>query len=414
MDRELTKDEIAGARRRTLTIIGAVAGMVVITIALIFIFLRPSVKERDLIMRTADTGDVAWSVNAPGKVVPGSEMIITSPIASRVMEVYRNAGERVDSGTPLLRLDLGATEAETGRLRDTYNQQQLAVEQQRLADVTDIENLEMEISVKEMNVERLEATLTNERRLDEIGSGTGDRVREAELAYRTAVIQLEQLRRRLANERQMRASAQHAKELDLAISARNLSEQEHTLEQARLKSPRSGVITYITATPGVQVAAGEKVASVADFGVFEIEAEISESNAPYVTTGGDARIRIGRRQYPAVIGRVSPLSHNGAISFKVLFTDSVPDGLRPGVAADVFVIRGVRENVVRIPIGAYYTSGPGNYDMFVRHGDKVERRKVQLGEAGSDYVEVISGLDAGESVATANTAQYSRNVYKLK
>lgn len=414
MDRELSKSEIASVRRRTAVKVGSVFCGLALAVTALFIFLRPSVNGRDLMIKTADRGDVAWSVQAPGKVVPASELVITSPIASRVMEVYRNAGERVDSGTPLLRLDLGSAEAEAGRLRDTYSQQQLAIEQQRLSDATELENLEMEINVKEMNVERLEATLANERRLDEIGSGTGDRIREAELAYRTAVIQLDQLRRRLDNERQMRASSLRAKELDLAISARNLGEQEHTMEQARLKSPRSAVLTYIVATPGVQVAAGEKVATVADFGVFEVEADISETNAPYVTTGGDARIRIGRREYPATIGRVSPLSHNGAISFKVMFTDSVPDNLRPGVAADVFVIRGMRDDVVRIPMGAYYTRGAGSYDMFVQNGDKVERRKVQLGEAGSEFVEVISGIEPGENVATANTEQYSRNVYKLK
>lgn len=63
-----------------------------------------------------------------------------------------------------------------------------------LASRTFLTNLEMKIKAKEMSVERLKTETDNERRLDSIGSGTGDRVREAELAYKTAVLELDQLR----------------------------------------------------------------------------------------------------------------------------------------------------------------------------------------------------------------------------
>ena len=52
--------------------------------------------------------------------------------------------------------------------------------------------LEMQAKVKEMDVNRLHAEVINERRLDSIGSGTGERVREAEFAYETGRLQLEQ------------------------------------------------------------------------------------------------------------------------------------------------------------------------------------------------------------------------------
>ena len=45
----------------------------------------------------------------------------------------------------------------------------------------------MQAKVKEMDVNRLHAEVINERRLDSIGSGTGERVREAEFAYETGV-----------------------------------------------------------------------------------------------------------------------------------------------------------------------------------------------------------------------------------
>ena len=113
------------------------------------------------------------------------------------MEVYCRPGDSLEIGTPLLRLDLNATEVEINKQRDSRQKQILAVEQQRLSNETHLNLIEMQIKVKQMNVSRLAAEVENERRLDSIGSGTGDRVREAELAYRTGCIELEQLKKQL-------------------------------------------------------------------------------------------------------------------------------------------------------------------------------------------------------------------------
>ncbi|MDE6424095.1 MAG: N-acetylmuramoyl-L-alanine amidase, partial [Muribaculaceae bacterium] len=48
---------------------------------------------------------------------------------------------------------------------------------------TYLTDLHMRIRAKEMAVSHLKEEVANERRLDSIGSGTGDRIREAELAY---------------------------------------------------------------------------------------------------------------------------------------------------------------------------------------------------------------------------------------
>jgi len=53
--------------------------------------------------------------------------------------------------------------------------------------------------VGDMKVRRLEAELRNERYLDSIGSGTTDKVREAEFALQSERLQQEQLRQQYAN-----------------------------------------------------------------------------------------------------------------------------------------------------------------------------------------------------------------------
>lgn len=415
MDRELTKEEINRDRRKVwLRICIPVAGVLAVG-ALAMVFARGSVNRGELTLGTVDEGSIESTIQASGKVVPGFEEIITSPIASRVVEIYGRAGDKVEAGTPLLRLDLEATEAEISKQRDARQKLVYAIEQQELANATELTNIEMEIKVKEMAVNRLEAEVENEKRLDALGSGTGDRVREAELAYKTGCIQLEQLRSKLENERRMREAAVKGQRLDLSISDRNLGTQLRTLEDARLKAPRAATLTYIVNSIGQQVGAGEKVAVIADLSTFKIDAEISETNARLLSAGGRALVRIAKKIYPGTVINVSPVANHGAVTFSVVFDDSTAVNMRSGLAADVFVVRDVKDNVLRLPIGSYYSRGAGEYDLFVESTPgEIEKRTVVLGDAGHDYVEVKSGLNPGDKVVLGDMSEYKGRKYRIK
>lgn len=415
MDRELTHEEIRRERRKMWMRIGIPAAAVIIGGSFVLSLARGSVKRGELNLGIVDRGAIESTIQASGKVVPGFEEIITSPIASRVVEIYGRAGDKVEAGTPLLRLDLEATEAEISKQRDSRQKLVYAIEQQELDNATELTNIEMAIKVKEMAVNRLEAEVENEKRLDALGSGTGDRVREAELAYKTGCVELEQLRRRLDNERRMRESVIKGQRLDLSISDRNLNTQLRTLEDARLKSPRAATLTYIINSIGQQVAPGEKVATIADMSSFKIDAEISETNARLLSAGGKASVRVAKNIYPGTVINVSPVANHGAVTFSVVFDDSTAVNLRSGLAAEVFVVREVKDDVLRLPIGPYYSRGAGEYDLFVETSpDNLEKRKVLLGDAGYNYVEVKSGLQPGDKVVLGDMSAYKSRKYRIK
>ncbi len=415
MDRQLSKSEINAARRKKLLRTGAILAIVLAIIITAIMMARESVNRRELNMATADTGTIETSVNATGKVVPAFEQTITSPITARIMEVYCRPGDSLQAGTPLMLLDLEDTETEVGKQRDQRQKQVYEIEQQGLDNETRLTSLEMQIRVKEMSVDRLKAEVVNERRLDSIGSGTGDRVREAELAYHTGRLELEQLRKQLANERRALAATLKSRNLDLSIFDKNLALQMRTLEDARLKSPRAAVLTYINSNVGEQVQQGEKVASIADLSHFKINAEIAESHGKYLTPGGKAMVRISKELFPGRIINVTPVSNQGTVEFSVILDDDSDGKLRPGLSVEIFVIKDIKPDVVRLPMGPYYSSGPGAYELFVEESPgELTKRKVTLGEANYDFVEVVSGITPGEKVAIGDMASRKKDRYKIK
>ncbi len=415
MDREIPKEELRRQARKRIIKWSIIGGLLIVAIFTAVTMLRQGVNSKDLKICTADRGTIETSVNASGKVAPAFEEIINSPIATKIVEVYSKAGDSVGPGTPLLRLDLQTAETELKKMQDERQVKQYEFDQLKLNNNTYLTNLDMQIRVKEMSVNRLAAEVVNERRLDSLGSGTGDKVREAELAFNTGRLELEQLRKQLVNERQVRAADEKMKSLELAIFDRNLGETMRTFEDAKLKAPRTATLTFINDQIGQRVAQGERVAVIADLSHFKIDGEIADSYGDRVSVGAPAVVRIGKEQLRGTITHVTPLSTNGVIAFSVRLDQDDNPRLRSGLKTDVFVMCDVKDDVVRIANGPYY-KGSGPYEMFVQTSDnQIERRKVRLGDSNYEYVEVIEGIAPGEKVVTSDMSQYkSNNKLKLK
>ena len=323
MDREIPKEERMKARRKSWMKIAGVVICVIAVFAVIFASLRKSVKMSDIKFSDVERSSIETSVSASGKVVPAFEEIINSPISTRIVEVYCQSGDSVLEGTPLLRLDLQSAETELNKLTDEMNMKRLAMEQTRLNIATYLRNLEMQIKVKEMSVNRLEAEVQNERRLDSLGSGTGDKVREAELAYNTGKLELQQLRQQLVNERQVKDAEYKSKQLELSIFEKNLGEQRRTLEDARIKSPRAATLTYINKEIGSQISQGQKLAVVSDLTHFSVDAEIADSYGERVAVGSPANVKIGKDVLRGKVSNVTPLSTNGVIAFTIKLDEEI-------------------------------------------------------------------------------------------
>ena len=413
MDREIPKDERIRAKRKQIIKWCSITGGIILVTAIAISLVRRSINESEVTIATADKGTIETSVSASGKVVPAFEEIINSPISTRIMEIYAKEGDSVVEGTPLLQLDLQSTESQINQLRDQRRMKQLDLEQLKLNNHTALSNMEMQIKVKEMDVNRKKVEVANERRLDSLGSGTGDRVREAELAYNTGVLELQQLRQQYVNEKQVKDAALKVKALELDIFDKDFAEKMRTLEDARIRAPRAATLTYINNQIGQQIGTGEKVAVISDLSHFKVDAEIGDSYGDKVSVGSKAVVKIGKTRLTGSVSNVTPLSKNGVISFTVMLDEDDNSRLRSGLKTDVYVMSDIKDETVRIPTGAYF-KGPGQYELFVLSGDdELEKRSLRLGDSNYEYVEVVSGLKPGDRVVISDMSDFE-NTNRLK
>lgn len=408
MDREIPKSEQRKEARKRYLKIGGVVVAVAAVIVVIFSLLKETIKESDLTIGRAEVGTLESTVSASGKIVPLYELAVVSPVATKILEVYCSEGDGVKGGEPLLKLDLQSTEIELQRLMDEAEMRSNDIEQAKLNDATFLTDLEMRIKAKEMSVSHLKAEVANERRLDSIGSGTGDRIREAELAYATGMLELEQMRVQLGNERKSHGAALRSRQLEGTISRRNLANMERTLEDARIKAPRKGTVTFLNKNLGTSIGAGEKLAVISDLEHFKIEGEIPETNSGKLALGSGVNVRINRNIVKGHIGHVSPQSVNGMVQFTVILDEDSAALLRSGLRTELNVIYDVQENVTHIPNGSYF-QGAGVYELFVKtEPGRLEKRTVSLGDSNFDYVEVKAGIAPGEEVVVSDMSSYKK------
>ena len=412
MDRELSKEVQRKEQRKQFIRIGTAVGGFIVLIVVVISMLQTSLKRKDLNISTVDKGVIEVSVSASGKVIPAFEEIINSPINSRIVEVYKRGGDSVDVGTPILKLDLQSAETEYNKQLDEEQMKSLQLEQQRVTNHNKLSEMEMNLKVSRMELDRKAVELRNERYLDSLGAGTTDKVRQVELDYNVSILKLKEDEQKYKNEQALAEADLKVKELELNIFRKSLAETRRTLEDAQIRSPRKAILTYVNNEIGSQIGQGAKVAIVSDLSHFKIEGEIADTYGDRIAAGSKAVIKIGSEKLDGTVSDVTPLSKNGVISFTVQLEEDNHKRLRSGLKTDVYVMNAVKDDVLRIANSSYYV-GKGEYELFVVNGNQLLKRKVQLGDSNFEYVEVVSGLQEGDQVIVSDMNAY-KDKNKLK
>lgn len=412
MDREISKEQRNREKRQMWMKWGGTVVVGIVAVIALMQLMQESLHERDIVFSVVDEGSIDVSVSASGKVVPAFEEIINSPINSRILEVYKKGGDSVEVGTPILRLDLLSAETDYKKQLDEVQMNELKLEQLRIQNRSKLSEMEMQLKVSRMELNRKAVELRNEQYLDSLGAGTTDKVRQVELDYNVSKLKLEEDEQKFINEQATADADLKVKELELNIARKTLAETKRTLDDARIKAPRKAILTYVNTEIGAQVAQGEKVAIVSDLSHFKIEGEIADTYGDRIAAGSRAIVKVGKEELAGTVTDVTPLSKNGVMSFSVRLEQDNHKRLRSGLKTDVYVLTAVKDSVMRIANGSYYV-GPGEYELFVRSGNELLKRKVQLGDSNYELVEVVSGLKPGDQVVVSDMSNY-KNKRKMK
>ncbi|WP_207884582.1 efflux RND transporter periplasmic adaptor subunit [Pseudomonas sp. 30_B] len=251
------------------------------------------------------------------------------------------------------------------------------------------------------------------------------RLRDREATFNLARAQYQRVA--TLNERQLVARAeldQRKAQLDSAEAALKLARQE--LGYARLTAPFDGVIAQLPVQNHQMLQPKQPVAILQSADTYDVQFQLPESLLERVDAASlrsDHRpiVRLARvpgHDFPAQYKEHSTRPDPATLSYTVTLALQRPKDvtLLPGMSATVEVDfaqlgRGAQTSL-RIPVEAVFSAddgAPGESQVWVvkSAGDAlhVERRAVQLGQPGAAGIQILSGLEPGERIVAAGTAE---------
>lgn len=196
------------------------------------------------------------------------------------------------------------------------------------------------------------------------------------------------------------AARQRALAAEQAASAA-LEQAEQELQYTRVLAPYTGIVTERLIELGETAQPGRALMSGLSLDSMRVSVDVPQNLVEAIRAEGRAQAQISGKWVNAEDVTVFPVADPRSDTFKVRLR--LPDGTEgvfPGMYVKVGFVAGVEQSLV-IPLSAVVLRSEVVGVYVVDKQGQVSFRHIRLGSpAGPDHVGILSGLDAGELVAT--------------
>ncbi len=212
-------------------------------------------------------------------------------------------------------------------------------------------------------------------------------------------------------------------EMDAAIGAFDAAEAQlrqavNAVGYATLRADKAGIVTAVRAEPGQVVNAGAPVIVLAEAGETEIAVDVPEQDVTRLSAGMPIGIALWAGPRLALQGRIREISGQADAETRTYAVRATvhapPREMRLGMTATVSIkVEDARASVV-VPLAAVTEAGGETAVFVVEPGTRIVRRKpVVLAAAAPDGIRIAGGVQPGEIVVTAGV-QFLRDGMKVR
>lgn len=368
-------------------------------------FLTPVFNKNRIKIGVVSRGLVYESVTASGIVETKNENIILSPVTSKLLHIVHGAGAKVEKGDTLVLL-------ETTSLKDHYLelQNQLKLKKNAFWQLqlnTDKQTLTLahNLDVKKLRITELEAQLSAEKQLFEVGGTSGENIRKSRQELDLANKELELALKENSIEIQKLKASKEAQEVEIAMAEQAVKTAGNLVDKAFVLAPISGIVVEVNGREGEMVNANSPLVRISDLESFKLTGTIGDSFADKINTGYKVLAINNKTVLEGVVGNIRPIVDNGQIKFDVYLEQSNHPDLRPNQKMEVRVIVAENDSVLRLPDGPFF-DGKKELNVFVVRRSKAYRKPIRVGLSNFDFVEISEGLTEGEEVIISDVADF--------
>lgn len=392
-------------KRKTLIIIGVIA--VVLVVVLVAGkkagWFGDSANVEEVEITKIEPLEIVETVAATGKIQPELEVALSSEVSGEIIELPVVEGQLVEKGDLLVRIN-----------PDIY---QSSLQRSQAG----LQNVRANYAQAEASLRQAQATHERNKTLFEKGI-----ISKAEWD-------------RIVADYEVAQASKNAAFYSMQSAAATVNEATDNLARTSIFSPMRGTISKLNVelgerVVGTQQMAGTEIMRVANLANMEVVVDVNENDIVKVAVGDSTIVEVDaylKREFKGVVTEISNSAIEGltadqVTNFKVkvrIMESSYEDLMegkpenyspfRPGMTATVDIITRRKPNVIGVPISAIViksdttSGGQGSvirgsgekYEaVFVKDGTTAKLRKVKTGIQDDRNIEIISGLEKGETV----------------
>lgn len=188
-----------------------------------------------------------------------------------------------------------------------------------------------------------------------------------------------------------------------ALIRKSLETLRSSLDMLELRAPAAGLLTGLDVEIGQSIQKGQKVAEVDLRQGYRLNALVDELYISKLESGLRAEILFGGKTYTLHTHKIYPQVSNGQFRVDLLFDSLPPAALKYGQSLQIRLSLGDPSPSLLLKRGGFYQKTGGSW-VYVLDGNKAQKRSTSFGRQNTDFLELLSGLHAGDQVIISSYA----------
>lgn len=402
--------------KRQVRIIAYVLAIVGATAAMSYYLLRPeneSYTLRNWTTAVVDVQTIQDNLQLGGTVRARTEATVRAPVGGVLESVLVDVGDWIIPGQVIAVLDaedlkqaLETQKHNLAQANRSYKSMLLSRERELLLSSRLRENIEDELESAKENI-------VTSRELHKLGSITAAALKDAETLVANSRNDLEDH----DEDEDITARIHELEKLDsedaLAQIAGTIAYLENQLADTRIVVETEGRVVW---TLDTIVAVGNKIdedapiVQVADTRDPFVETVIEEQYVSDISIGQEASVTISGKLLKGAIAGIgliatTPVDGGPPVVDLDLSVEVEDFEALPGGTARVELIVGVVPDALVLPRGPFLSTGNHLY-LFRINGNAAVRTRTTFGAVTEKYVEIVSGVAAGDTIVTSSYQNY--------
>jgi HlyD family secretion protein len=370
----------------------------------------PSVDKSTVWPGTVERGPMVIDVRGLGTLVPDTIHVVSAPVDGVVTQRYFLPGTPVKADTvlmdlanPQLQQEAMDAQYQVKGAQAAYEQTKALLENQLMDKRTAAAGIRSQYQTAELVKQTKEQLFSN---------GLAP-----ELDVKTAEVQAAELKKQNELAQKEVETFENSMESQLAVQEATIEQKKalynlyaSQLNELHVRPGVDGMFQELDVDVGTRVTQGTKLGVVTQPSELKAQLKIAETQAKDLLIGQKAEIDTHNGIIPGHVTRIDPHVDNGTRTVDVKLDGPLPEGAVPDLSVEGTIVIDRLQNVLKVgrPVHGDENSTIGLFRVIGPWTDakEADRVQVELGKTSVNYVQVLKGLNVGDTVILSDMSAY--------